>query len=252
MKRTCRPCWPPLAVAARSLSAWPPAPAPRPSTPDVVARGGGRELLGQHHQPAGRADVTVTSLITNPNADPHLFETRCGRRRPPGPGPGRGGERRRVRHLDAQPAGRRRRAARGGHRGRPCSTSPGATPTRTSGTTSPAVPKVAAAIPAALKGGAPADAATFTGQPARLRRLAGPAQRELATIKAHFPNVPVAYTERVPGLRVGGGRPGGQDAAGFRPGHRGRHRPRARQTPWPCSSSSPTTTSMCCSTTCRR
>jgi zinc/manganese transport system substrate-binding protein len=61
------------------------------------------------------------------------------------------------------------------------------------------VPKVAAAIAGALTKFAPADAATFRRNLASFDASLQPLDATLATIKRGFHNVPVAYTERVPG-----------------------------------------------------
>lgn len=61
------------------------------------------------------------------------------------------------------------------------------------------VPKVAAAIAAALTKAAPADRATFQKNLAAFDASLAPLTASLATITQRFHNVPVAYTERVPG-----------------------------------------------------
>ena len=63
----------------------------------------------------------------------------------------------------------------------------------------PRVPKVAAAIAAALTKAAPADGATFQRNLAAFDASLAPLKATLATIKERFHNVSVAYTERVPG-----------------------------------------------------
>ena len=101
----------------------------------------------------------------------------------------------------------------------------------------PRVPTVAAAIAAALEKAAPQDAATFKANLATFDASLAPLDATLATIKAHFHNVPVAYTERVPGYALAVAGLDVEDAAGLRPGRRGRHRPRPGRHRWPCSSS---------------
>jgi len=66
----------------------------------------------------------------------------------------------------------------------------------------PRVPAVAAAISAALTKAAPRDAATFKANLATFDASLAPLDATLATIKARFHNVPVAYTERVPGYAL--------------------------------------------------
>ena len=149
----------------------------------------------------GGHDVTVTSLITNPNADPHLFET------------------------DAADAATLAAAQvviengagydtwmsslLGADGGSPHVVN-AATVLHVTGSDPnphlwydiPRVPTVAAAIAAALEKAAPQDAATFKSNLATFDASLAPLLATLATIKAHFHNVPVAYTERVPGYAL--------------------------------------------------
>ena len=88
----------PCGLAAPSAS---PAGAPAAAAaPAVVPSWRPRTSGATSPSQIGGHDVTVTSLITNPNADPHLFETDAADAADPGPGPGRHRERRRLRHLD--------------------------------------------------------------------------------------------------------------------------------------------------------
>jgi zinc/manganese transport system substrate-binding protein len=146
----------------------------------------------------GGRDAEVTSLITNPNEDPHLFET------------------------DAQDAALLAQAqvviengagydtwmgsllsADGGQPHMVNAASVlhvgGSDPNPHLWYDLPRVPRVAAAIAAALTAASPRDAATFRRNlatfDASLQRL----DATLATIKKDFHNVSVAYTERVPG-----------------------------------------------------
>ena len=149
----------------------------------------------------GGRDVDVTSLITNPNADPHLFETDAADAATLAQaqvvienGAGYdtwmssllgadGGHPRLVNaatvlHVTGQrpqppPLVRHPpRAHRGGrHRGR------------------------------AREGGA-AGRADLQGQPGRVRRVPRPARRDAGHHQARFHDVPVAYTERVPGYAL--------------------------------------------------
>jgi zinc/manganese transport system substrate-binding protein len=61
---------------------------------------------------------------------------------------------------------------------------------------------VAAAITAALVRAAPQDAPAFRANLTIFDRSLAALDATLATIKAHFHNVPVAYTERVPGYAL--------------------------------------------------
>src|ERR1700684_27696 len=149
----------------------------------------------------GGRDVAVTSLITNPNADPHLFET------------------------DAADAATLAQAqvviengagydtwmgsllGAGGGSARVVNAATvlhvtGSDPNPHLWYDIPRVPTVAAAIAGALEKAAPGDAATFKTNLATFDASLAPLNATLATIKAHFHNVPVAYTERVPGYAL--------------------------------------------------
>jgi zinc/manganese transport system substrate-binding protein len=149
----------------------------------------------------GGRDVKVTSLITNPNADPHLFET------------------------DAADAATLAQASVVIENGAGYDTwmssllsadggSPrvvnaanvlhitGSDPNPHLWYDIPRVPTVAAAIAAALEKAAPQDAATFKANLSTFEASLAPIDATLATIKAKFHNAPVAYTERVPGYAL--------------------------------------------------
>jgi zinc/manganese transport system substrate-binding protein len=146
----------------------------------------------------GGRDVAVTSLITNPNADPHLFET------------------------NAHDAALLAEAQVVIENGAGYDTWMGSLLSADSGSPHivnaasvlhvggsdpnphlwydiPRVPKVAAAIAAAFTKAAPQDAATFRQNLATFDSSLKPLNATLATIKKDFHNVSVAYTERVPG-----------------------------------------------------
>lgn len=146
----------------------------------------------------GGRDVQVTSLITSPNADPHLFET------------------------DAQNAALLAQAqvvvengagydswmgsllgADGGHPHIVNAASVlhvgGGDPNPHLWYDLPRVPRVAAAIAGALTSAAPRHAATFRHNLAIFDASLQPLDATLATIKKGFHNVSVAYTERLPG-----------------------------------------------------
>jgi zinc/manganese transport system substrate-binding protein len=146
----------------------------------------------------GGRDIQVTSLITNPNADPHLFET------------------------SAQDAALLAEAqvviengagydtwmgsllgADGGHPRIVNAASvlhvTGSDPNPHLWYDIPRVPSVAAAIAAALSKAAPEDANTFAKNLATFDSSLKPLDATLATIKRDYHNVSVAYTERVPG-----------------------------------------------------
>jgi zinc/manganese transport system substrate-binding protein len=74
---------------------------------------------------------------------------------------------------------------------------------------------VAAAIAAALTKAAPRDAATFKANLATFDASLAPLDATLARIKSRFHNVPVAYTERVPGYALAGARLDVKTPTGF-------------------------------------
>jgi zinc/manganese transport system substrate-binding protein len=187
--------------AVVTLSAVAPLPAVA-STPhgvvDVVAA---ENFWGDIAGQLGGSAVSVTSLITNPNADPHLFET------------------------DATDAAKLAEArvviengagydswmssllgADSGH-----STVvnaahvlhiTGSDPNPHLWYDIPEVPKVAAAISAALTKADPHDSATFHRNLERFDVSLAPLNAELAAIRTKFAHAPVAYTERVPGYAL--------------------------------------------------
>jgi zinc/manganese transport system substrate-binding protein len=146
----------------------------------------------------GGSDVHVTSLITNPNADPHLFETSA---------------------QDAALLAQAQVVVENGAgydtwMGSLLSADSGhprivnaATVLHVTGTDPnphlwydvPRVPKVAAAIAGALAKAAPQDARAIRQSLARFDASLKPLDQTLATIKTKYHDVSVAYTERVPG-----------------------------------------------------
>jgi zinc/manganese transport system substrate-binding protein len=149
----------------------------------------------------GGHDVRVTSLITNPNADPHLFETNA---------------------VDAATLAQAKVVIENGagydtwmgsllgaDSGNPTIVNAasvlhvtGSDPNPHLWYDIPRVPTVAAAIAAALTKAAPQDASAFKANLARFDTSLAPIDATLATIKARFHNVSVAYTERVPGYAL--------------------------------------------------
>jgi zinc/manganese transport system substrate-binding protein len=149
----------------------------------------------------GGHDVRVTSLITNPNGDPHLFETNA---------------------VDAATLAQAKVVIENGagydtwmgsllgaDSGHPTIVNAasvlhvtGSDPNPHLWYDIPRVPTVAAAVAAALAKAAPQDASTFHANLARFDASLAPIDATLATIKAHFHNVSVAYTERVPGYAL--------------------------------------------------
>jgi zinc/manganese transport system substrate-binding protein len=145
--------------------------------------------------------VAVTSLITNPNADPHLFESSA---------------------VDAAHLAEARvvienganydtfmHSLLGADGGHPIVVS-AASVLHVSGSDPnphlwydiPAVPRVAAAISAALTRADPAEAAPFAANLRRFDTSLTPLVTLLATIRHADAGAPVAYTERVPGYEL--------------------------------------------------
>jgi zinc/manganese transport system substrate-binding protein len=170
-------------------------------SPDVVHVVAAENFWGNITGQIGGRDVAVTSLITNPNADPHLFET------------------------DAEDAATLAQAQvvvengagydtwmgslLGADGGQPRIVNAasvlhitGSDPNPHLWYDIPRVPAVAAAIARALEKAAPRDAATIKGNLATFDASLAPLNATLATIKTHFHDVPVAYTERVPGYAL--------------------------------------------------
>jgi len=146
----------------------------------------------------GGRDAHVTSLITDPNADPHLFETNA---------------------QDAATLAQAQvviengagydtwmsslLAADGGHPRIVTAASVlhvgGSDPNPHLWYDIPRVPAVAAAMASALTKAAPQDASTFSKNLSTFDRSLAPLKQTIASIEQQFHNVPVAYTERVPG-----------------------------------------------------
>ena len=146
----------------------------------------------------GGRHVRVTSLITNPNADPHLFETNA---------------------TDAATLAQAQvvvengagydtwmqslLSADAGHPRIVVAASvlhvAGSDPNPHLWYDIARVPAVAAAITASLARADPLDAPAFRADLARFDASLAPIDATLATIKRQFHNVSVAYTERVPG-----------------------------------------------------
>jgi zinc/manganese transport system substrate-binding protein len=149
----------------------------------------------------GGRDVNVTSLITNPNADPHLFETDAADAATLAQAQvvienGAGYDTWMSSLLSADGGSPRVvNAANVLHM-------TGSDPNPHLWYDIPRVPTVAAAIATALEKAAPQDAATFTANLSTFDASLAPIDATLATLKAKFHNVPVAYTERVPGYAL--------------------------------------------------
>jgi zinc/manganese transport system substrate-binding protein len=149
----------------------------------------------------GGSAVSVTSLITNPNADPHLFETNAADAAKLAQaqviienGVGYDGWMSSLLNADS------------GHEsvinaGDVLHVT-GSDPNPHLWYNIPKVPKVAAAIVAALTKVDPKDASIFHRNLHRFDASLAPLTAMLASIRRNFAGAPVAYTERVPGYAL--------------------------------------------------
>lgn len=171
------------------------------NAPHVVHVVAAENFWGNIASQLGGRDVSVTSLITSPDADPHLFETDASDAATLAEAQvvieNGAGYDTWMRQLLSADGGNPRLvdAANVLH-------VTGSDPNPHLWYDIPRVPKVAAAITAALSKAAPQDAATFRANLATFDASLAPLDATLATIKNHFHNVPVAYTERVPGYAL--------------------------------------------------
>ncbi|HWD54792.1 MAG TPA: zinc ABC transporter substrate-binding protein [Acidimicrobiales bacterium] len=177
------------------VTALPPAAGAQAAPVHVVAA---ENFWGNIAAQIGGRDVQVTSLITSPTADPHLFETNAHDAALLAQAQvvienGAGYDTWMGSLLSAD-AGQPRivNAASVLH-------VTGSDPNPHLWYNIPRVPTVAAAIAAALTRAAPNDASTFAKNLTTFDSSLKPLDTTLATIKQRFHNVSVAYTERVPG-----------------------------------------------------
>jgi len=171
------------------------------ATPAVVHVVAAENFWGNIAGQLGGSDVRVTSLITNPNADPHLFETNAAE----------AATLAQAQVVIENGAGydtwmQSLLSADAGHPRIVVAASvlhvTGSDPNPHLWYDIPRVPAVAAAITAALVKAAPRDAPAFRADLARFDASLLPIEATLATIKKDFHNVSVAYTERVPGYAL--------------------------------------------------
>jgi zinc/manganese transport system substrate-binding protein len=169
--------------------------------PAVVHVVAAENFWGNITSQLGGRDVKVTSLITNPNADPHLFETDAADAATLAQAQvvvenGAGYDTWMSSLLSADGGSPRVvNAANVLH-------ITGSDPNPHLWYDIPRVPTVAAAIATALEKAAPQDAAMFKANLSTFDASLTPIDATLATLKAKFHNVPVAYTERVPGYAL--------------------------------------------------
>jgi zinc/manganese transport system substrate-binding protein len=165
---------------------------------DVVAA---ENFWGNIASQLGGSHVSVTSLITNPNADPHLFETNAADAAKLAEaavvienGAGYDGWMGTLLNADS------------GHptvvnAGNVLHVS-GSDPNPHLWYDVPKVPKMAAAIAAALSKADPQASSSFQANLQRFDASLAPLTATLAKIRTQFANAPVAYTERVPGYAL--------------------------------------------------
>ena len=171
------------------------------ASPVVVRVVAAENFWGSVAGQIGGRDATVTSIISDPNADPHLFETDAA-------------DAATLAHAQVvieNGAGYDTwmRSLLGADGGDPHLVNVASVLHVAGNNPNPhlwydiaKVPAVAAAIAGALTAVAPQDATTFRANLATFDSSLGPLESTLATIKGRFHNVGVAYTERVPGYVV--------------------------------------------------
>ena len=169
------------ALAARRAAA---AGSPRqPAALDVVAA---ENVYGDIARQIGGAHVSVTSILSDPNADPHLYEpgTRNGLAVAQARLVIQNGAR--LRRLHDAARGRRRRAKqpRRRHDRRRARRARQRTRTRTSGTTCRGSTAIAGAIAAGLERADPAHAAAYRAGLRRFETSLAPLRREVARIRS--------------------------------------------------------------------
>jgi zinc/manganese transport system substrate-binding protein len=187
-----------LGVLVTAVAALVPGTLAGASSPVVVRVVAAENFWGSVAGQIGGKDATVTSIITSPSADPHLFETDAAD----------AATLAQAQVVIQNGAGydtwmRSLLSADGSH---PRLVDAASVLHVTGSDPNPhlwydigRVPRVAAAIAGALTKAAPQDAATFRANLAAFVASLQPLDATIATIRAHFHNVSVAYTERVPG-----------------------------------------------------
>ncbi len=176
--------------------------APGSTTPGVVKVVAGENFWGNIAGQIGGHDANVTSILINPNADPHLYEASA---------------------TDAVDVAEARLVIENGagydtwlaqllgattHQGRLVVNVQGILGKTGSDVNPhfwydiPKVPEVARAIEGALAKLEPRDAKAFAANLASFERSLDPIDAVINEIRSRYPSAPVAYTERVPGYLV--------------------------------------------------
>jgi len=171
---------------------------PRQSVVEVVAA---ENFWGNIASQLGGREVSVISLITNPNADPHLFETDAAD----------AAKLAQARVIIENGAGYDgwMSSLLGADSGHPEIVNAGNVLHVTGSDPNPhlwydipKVPEMAAAISAAFTKADPKDASDFRRNLRRFDTSLDPLTALLASIRSQFAGAPVAYTERVPGYAL--------------------------------------------------
>jgi zinc/manganese transport system substrate-binding protein len=170
-----------------------------PVTPGVVKVVAGENFWGNIAAQIGGSHVRVTSILGNPAADPHLYESDVASAVAVA-------EARLVIENGAgyddflsQLLGATRNAGRVVVSAQAVLDARGTDVNPHFWYDIPRVPRVAAAIEAALARLEPADATLFAANLRAFDASLGPVEAVIARIRRRYPGAPVAYTERVPG-----------------------------------------------------
>jgi len=189
------------ALLTAACTAAPATSSPAGATTVIVPVVAAENFWGNITSQLGGHDVSVTSLITNPNADPHLFETDAAD----------AAKLALARVVIENGAGYDTfmQTLLGADSGHPTIVTAakvlhitGSDPNPHLWYDIPRVPQVAAAIAAALTKANPGAAATFHQNLVRFDASLAPLNAVLTTIRSRYANAPVAYTERVPGYAL--------------------------------------------------
>jgi zinc/manganese transport system substrate-binding protein len=175
---------------------------PTPASGGRVSVVAGENTWGDIARQIGGSHVSVTSIITNPNTDPHIFES----------------DPRSAAEIDnaqvvivngagyddfvTKSLGSDSRAARKVITVQDVVGATGSNVNPHFWYWTSRLPRVAAAIRNQLSAVDPKDAAAFAAEARRFDRSLAPLLRVIARIKHSYAGTPVAYTERVPGYLV--------------------------------------------------
>jgi zinc/manganese transport system substrate-binding protein len=175
---------------------------PKPASGGRVSVVAGENTWGDIARQIGGSHVSVTSIITNPNTDPHIFES----------DPRSAAQIDNAQVVIVNGAGyddfmtkilaTDSRAARKVITVQDVVAATGDNVNPHFWYWTSRLPRVAAAIRSQLAAVDPTDAAAFTASARRFDRSLAPLLRVIARIKHSYSGTPVGYTERVPGYLV--------------------------------------------------